>query len=143
MTTIVCGTNRHDAMTHVVFQKIAEIHEEVGQEDGQFLIDLHRIDFSLEGHQYDSAGQSEGLRRLQDDIVIPSDKLIFVIPEYNGSFPGVLKTFIDALSIRKYKETFSGKKNPADWLCNGSGRKYSRTGSPNRYHDAHGIGSLP
>lgn len=35
------------------------------------------------------------------------DKLIFVIPEYNGSFPGVLKAFIDAL---RHPDSFSGKK---------------------------------
>ena len=35
------------------------------------------------------------------------DKLIFVIPEYNGSFPGVLKAFIDAL---RHPDSLSGKK---------------------------------
>lgn len=35
-----------------------------------------------------------------------ADQLIFVIPEYNGSFPGILKVFIDAIEP-KY---FRGKK---------------------------------
>lgn len=35
------------------------------------------------------------------------EKLIFVIPEYNGSFPGVLKAFIDAL---RHPDSFSRKK---------------------------------
>lgn len=35
------------------------------------------------------------------------DKLIFIIPEYNGSFPGVLKAFIDAL---RHPDSFSRKK---------------------------------
>jgi NAD(P)H-dependent FMN reductase len=26
-----------------------------------------------------------------------ADKFVFIVPEYNGSFPGVLKTFIDGL----------------------------------------------
>jgi len=30
------------------------------------------------------------------DIITQTDKFLFVIPEYNGSFPGVLKVFIDA-----------------------------------------------
>ncbi|MCD8534844.1 MAG: NAD(P)H-dependent oxidoreductase [Verrucomicrobia bacterium] len=34
-------------------------------------------------------------------------KLIFIIPEYNGSFPGVLKAFIDAL---RHPDSFSRKK---------------------------------
>jgi chromate reductase len=33
-----------------------------------------------------------------------------VSPEYNGSFPGVLKLFLDALSVKDYKKTFSGKR---------------------------------
>lgn len=35
------------------------------------------------------------------------DKFIFVIPEYNGSFPGILKTFVDACS---YPSSFMHKK---------------------------------
>jgi NAD(P)H-dependent FMN reductase len=30
-----------------------------------------------------------------------AEKLVFVIPEYNGSFPGVLKVFIDGLDRAK------------------------------------------
>ena len=33
--------------------------------------------------------------------------LFFVIPEYNGSFPGIFKAFIDASDIRS---SFHGKK---------------------------------
>jgi chromate reductase len=36
-----------------------------------------------------------------------STKFLFVIPEYNGSFPGVLKTFIDACN---FPESFYDKK---------------------------------
>lgn len=35
------------------------------------------------------------------------DKLIFIIPEYNGSFPGVLKAFVDGL---RHPDSFSRKK---------------------------------
>ena len=36
-----------------------------------------------------------------------TQKFLFVIPEYNGSFPGVLKVFIDACS---FPESFYDKK---------------------------------
>ena len=39
--------------------------------------------------------RSEGFKPIQD-IITQTDKFIFIIPEYNGSFPGVLKVFIDA-----------------------------------------------
>ena len=32
------------------------------------------------------------------------------MPEYNGTFGGILKLFIDAMSMRKFKETFKNKK---------------------------------
>lgn len=35
------------------------------------------------------------------------EKFIFVIPEYNGSFPGILKTFVDACA---YPTSFMHKK---------------------------------
>ena len=34
-------------------------------------------------------------------------KFVFITPEYNGSFPGVLKAFIDGM---RYPGTFEGKK---------------------------------
>ena len=47
------------------------------------------------------------LRLSLRDKVQSSDKLVFVVPEYNGSFPGVLKTFIDSL---KYPQGVRDKK---------------------------------
>ena len=35
------------------------------------------------------------------------DKFVFVVPEYNGSFPGVFKAFVDGL---KYPASFKDKK---------------------------------
>lgn len=35
------------------------------------------------------------------DPIINADGLVFVIPEYNGSFPGILKMFIDHLPFPK------------------------------------------
>lgn len=40
-------------------------------------------------------------------VVSNTTKFIFIIPEYNGSFPGVLKVWVDAL---KFPVSFKGKK---------------------------------
>ena len=40
-------------------------------------------------------------------LINASEKFVFIIPEYNGSFPGILKVFIDACEFPK---SFSGKK---------------------------------
>jgi NAD(P)H-dependent FMN reductase len=50
------------------------------------------------------------MNEMQDQYLIKAEKLIFVSPEYNGSFPGSLKHFLDVFSVREYKPTFSGKK---------------------------------
>jgi chromate reductase len=44
------------------------------------------------------------------------EKFLFIIPEYNGSFPGVLKTFIDACS---FPESFYDKKAALAGLSSG------------------------
>ncbi len=40
-------------------------------------------------------------------LVSASEKFVFIVPEYNGSFPGVLKTFLDACD---FPQSFYGKK---------------------------------
>lgn len=54
---------------------------------------------SLEGlNVWDKQGK---LKEAEQRLLIPSDKFVFVMPEYNGSFPGVLKTMLDNSDIRK------------------------------------------
>ncbi|KXK43031.1 MAG: NADPH-dependent FMN reductase [Bacteroidetes bacterium OLB11] len=39
--------------------------------------------------------------QLEKELLIPTQKFIFIIPEYNGSFPGVFKLMIDNSDIRQ------------------------------------------
>ncbi len=50
--------------------------------------------------------RSEGFTPIQE-LITRTDKFLFVIPEYNGSFPGVLKVFIDACD---FPDSFYEKK---------------------------------
>lgn len=50
--------------------------------------------------------RSEQFQPIQDKVDATA-KFLFIIPEYNGSFPGVLKVFIDAC---RYPNSFYGKK---------------------------------
>lgn len=59
---------------------------------------------------YDKGQQHPELIRIQDELILPADKFVFVFPEYNGTFPGALKLFIDAVSVRFYKDNFKDKK---------------------------------
>lgn len=43
---------------------------------------------------------------LIEKYIVTAEKFVFVLPEYNGSFPGILKLFIDAVP----PNYFAGKK---------------------------------
>jgi chromate reductase len=103
MVTIVSGTNRQGSNT----LKVAKYYQKTllakGLETNVF--DLTNLPDSL--ISTDLYGQrSEQFQPIQE-LVTNTTKFLFVIPEYNGSFPGVLKTFIDALN---FPESFYDKK---------------------------------
>ncbi len=120
MITIICGTNRKGNKTMKFAQHLFELAKNKGEENVKLLA-LEDISADiLHAEMYSEAGQVDSLRKIQDDYMIPANKYLFVIPEYNGSYPGILKLFLDACSIRAYKETFNGKK--AALVGVGSGR---------------------
>lgn len=88
--TIISGTNRVGSNTLKVARLIKSILKEKGQESN--LVSLEGLDLN---------GRSPELARLESEILIPTQKFIFVIPEYNGSFPGSLKTMIDLSDIKQ------------------------------------------
>ncbi|MBS1565418.1 MAG: NAD(P)H-dependent oxidoreductase [Bacteroidetes bacterium] len=96
MITIISGTNRAGSNTEKVARQYARLLEERGLQP-QFI--------SLVGLYVQE--RSDGIKALEKDILIPTDKFIFVSPEYNGSIPGVLKSFIDNTDIKK---VWPGKK---------------------------------
>jgi len=54
---------------------------------------------SLEGRQVYERGDE--MKALEAQYLIPATKFVFVMPEYNASFPGVLKLMIDNSDIKK------------------------------------------
>ena len=110
MITVISGTNRRNNNTYPVAKQFYELFRKKTVEHVELLnlVDLP-VDFIHSG-MYKSEGQNKTIKRIQDEYMIPADKYLFVLPEYNGSYPGILKTFIDAMSIREYKATFANKK---------------------------------
>ena len=96
MYTIISGTNRPGSNT----LKVAEQYQRLLKSRG---IDANLV--SLLG--LDVSERSPGLLAVEKEYLIPSEKFIFVTPEYNGSFPGVLKSLIDNTDI---KRVWWGKK---------------------------------
>lgn len=90
MITIISGTNRKGSTTRKVAAQYREILKNKGVE-ANFV--------SLEG--LDVSGRNNDILQLEETILIPTDKFIFISPEYNGSIPGVLKSLIDVSDIRR------------------------------------------
>lgn len=84
MYTIVSGTNRAGSNT----LKVAKEYQRFLKEKG---IEAHLL--SLEG--LDLLNDKDQLHQIEKDIIIPSEKLLFIVPEYNGSYPGILKLLFD------------------------------------------------
>ncbi len=122
MITVISSTNRKNSETlkiaqHYYEQLSAKTAEEV------LLLDLCDLpnDF-LHNDMFEKGQQSSALREMQEKYMIPADKFVFVMPEYNGSIPGILKLFIDACSVYKMKETFKRGDKKALLVGVASGR---------------------
>lgn len=115
MISIISGTNRKDANA----AKIAKIYARLlDKADASYqTIDLQDLpkDFIFSA-LYENSGKNGDFLDFQNKVD-ESDKLIFIISEYNGSYPGVLKAFIDGM---RYPDTFKGKKAALVGLSAGS-----------------------
>ncbi len=96
MYTIISGTNRVESHTEKV---AAEYHRLLKEKK------IDAIVFSLEN--VDVLHRNKDFQKIEHEILFPSQKFIFIIPEYNGTFPGVLKAMIDTSEIKK---SWYGKK---------------------------------
>lgn len=105
MITIVSGTNRPNSQSMELSKYYQRILKDRGFESRILDLSMLPIDFAFSA-LYQNGGKNEEFNKFRA-IVEDSQKFIFVVPEYNGSFPGVLKAFIDGL---KYPESFAGKK---------------------------------
>ena len=110
MITVISGTNRKNSgcLTFATkYQQLLRAHTD----EPVKLLALEQIPHDwFHAEMYSRKGQSESLACIQDEYMLPAGKFVFLIPEYNGGFPGSVKLFIDACSVRKYKQTFMGKK---------------------------------
>ena len=101
--TIVSGTNRPDSNSLILAKFYQNKFSEKGTDCN--IIDLQDLpDDFISSNMYGK--RTDEFQKIQD-IVSNTSKFLFVIPEYNGSFPGVLKAFIDACT---FPESFEGKK---------------------------------
>jgi chromate reductase, NAD(P)H dehydrogenase (quinone) len=105
MITIISGTNRKNSTTF----KIANLYQQrlKAKNVAATILDLAQLppDFVFSA-LYEHNGKHEIFNQFRKQIA-DSQKLVFIVPEYNASFPGVLKAFIDGL---QYPDAMQGKQ---------------------------------
>ena len=103
MITIIASTNRPGSST----LKVANYYQKQLKERGVEAGILSLLDLPAEIIATDLYGKRSDAFTPIQKIITDTDKFIFIIPEYNGSFPGVLKVFMDACD---FPESFYNKK---------------------------------
>ncbi len=112
MVTIISGTNRPGSSTLKLANYYQKRLKEKGVDAGILSL-LQLPDTLIASDLYGK--RSAEFKQIQD-IVTQTQKFLFLIPEYNGSFPGVLKTFIDACD---FPASFYEKKAALTGLSSG------------------------
>jgi chromate reductase, NAD(P)H dehydrogenase (quinone) len=84
MITIISGTNRKGSST----KKVAVAYKN--------LLDQKKVETKLLAlDEVEVFERNAAFETLENEYLKNTDKFIFVLPEYNGSFPGILKLMID------------------------------------------------
>lgn len=93
---------------------IANLYQQLLQQNGisSKILALENIPIDV----FDINLKSDFLKTLEEELINPATKFIFIVPEYNGSFPGSLKLMMDCCDIRN---SFWNKKAALVGLSDG------------------------
>ncbi|MCH2216216.1 MAG: NAD(P)H-dependent oxidoreductase [Flavobacteriales bacterium] len=103
MITVISSTNRVDSNSKIVSKNLIHLIEKQGFDSGLLCLEDLPREFGLP-NAYGVIPES--FKQDCSTYIETVDRFIFVIPEYNGSFPGVVKLFLDTLP----PEIWEGKK---------------------------------
>jgi NAD(P)H-dependent FMN reductase len=114
MITLISATHRHGSNT----LKVAESYLKVAENKGvpMQLLTLEELPHDLLFSDH-FGKRSEKFQQILNKYILPVEKMVLVVPEYNGSFPGILKAFIDAMS----QDQLAGKKVALVGVATGRG----------------------
>lgn len=103
MITIISASNRTGNLTSHFAKHCQLLLKEKGVEAQLLELDSLPTKLPLQSvYEYDTSVFADYAKTYFQNV----DKLLFIVPEYNGSFPGILKLFIDAIHPKHYE----GKK---------------------------------
>ncbi|MES2134307.1 MAG: NADPH-dependent FMN reductase [Bacteroidota bacterium] len=99
--TVISGTNRENSHT----EKVARHYEAILKSKGETVNYLSLKDLPDSFISSDLYGKrSEAFQKIIDADIAHQHKFIFISPEYNGSFAGILKVFLDAIPPRMWAD---------------------------------------
>jgi NAD(P)H-dependent FMN reductase len=116
MLKIIVATNRKNSVSKIIATLFQEMLSERGAESEILELEHLPIDF-IGTALYENNGKNADYNAFHARIAEGS-KFVFVVPEYNGSFPGILKTFIDGMT---YPNIFMNKKCAMIGISSGIG----------------------
>ncbi len=106
---ILSGTDRPESNALKVANHAVDLYREYGVKSDVISLE----DFPLKDVAGGRYGQEIPSVQKFNEQVLSGDGLVFVVPEYNGGFPGILKLFVDYLpfpeSFEKYPLCFIGE----------------------------------
>lgn len=113
MWTIISGTNRKGSNT----LKIAKSYQQIarGLDVDIELISLENLPTDIISVDMYHSTHSK-LEAWMEQYVYPAEKFTFIVPEYNGSIPGIFKLWMDAVDIHR---AFKFKKVSIVGVSNG------------------------
>jgi len=94
MITIFCATNRPNSNTKLIAQNYKELAEDQGSEAKVYSFEDLPSDFTLAENYGESP---ESFSQVLKEMIEPVGRFVFVVPEYNGSYPGITKLFLDTI----------------------------------------------
>jgi NAD(P)H-dependent FMN reductase len=97
---IISSTNRPNSNT----LRVSKVYEEIVRSKNVSVKILDFMDLPENIAFGEVFGKrSETYAKMLEEYVINTRKFIFVVPEYNGSFPGILKIFLDSMHPKNWE----------------------------------------
>ncbi|MGZ3920241.1 MAG: NADPH-dependent FMN reductase [Bacteroidia bacterium] len=101
---IISSTNRPNSNT----LKVCHVYKNILAEKkvGSIILDLGQLPENVAFAEL-HGNRSKKYDDLISNYISSNTKFIFIVPEYNGSFPGILKVFIDSIHPKEWADKFA------------------------------------
>lgn len=114
MITIISGTNRKFSKTLIVAKVYQDLLTSLGVENQ--LLTMEELPATI-SQTYLSDPKDPEFNSLIEKYIRSTDKFIMLVPEYQATFPGIFKLFLDGIAPRD----FDGKKAALVGISSGRG----------------------